>query len=193
MSDLFKFPQIFEFPPFFSKQTNERTWNAQLEYWDKLILDYCSHYRIWTLDINEEVTKGGQALFSNPRIDRALKKEIIHEVFEYMVDQGHAEWASIGGNDRRQDEFKGKTTVLIYFKRPEEWANLISKYIDLTGQNGTVVTMYELAEGELVQTEEFFEINPLILRKALDVLVSRKKAIVMKSANGKEIDGVKML
>jgi ESCRT-II complex subunit VPS25 len=193
MSGLFKFPQIFEFPPFFSKQINERTWNAQLEYWDKLILDYCSHYRIWTLDINEEVTKGGQALFSNPRIDRTLKKEIIHEVLEYMVDQGHAEWASIGSNDRRQDEFKGKSTVLIYFKRPEEWANLISKYIDSTGQNGTVVTMYELAEGELVQTEEFFEINPLILRKALDILVSRKKAIVMKRANGKEIDGVKML
>lgn len=193
MSSSFKFPRIFEFPPFFSKQINERTWNAQLGYWDQLILDYCSHYKIWSINIKSDIAEMDQPLFSNPRINRSLKKEVLHQIFEYMVDQGHAEWVSNKSSDSRNDEFKGKTTVLIYFKRPEEWANLISRYIDSTGQNGVVVTLFELTEGELVETEEFYKIDPIILRKALDILVSRKKAIIMKRSNGKEIEGVKML
>lgn len=180
MAKPFTFPQIFEFPPFFSKQINERTWNAQLGYWDTLILGYCAHYRVWTLDVNEDVAVNGQPLFSNPRINRSLKKQTVQSILEYMVGQGHAEW------------LQDKTTVLVYFKRPDEWATLIANYIDSTGQGGTVVTLYELSEGDLVQSQEFCNINPIMLRRAIDILVSRKRAVLMKGPDGKEIEGVKM-
>lgn len=38
--------------------------------------------------------------------------------------------------------------VLIYWRKPQEWAALIEAYVDETAQKGSVLTVYELTEGE---------------------------------------------
>lgn len=36
----------------------------------------------------------------------------------------------------------------VYWKRPEEWARVVEEWVDATGQKNTVLTVYELLEGE---------------------------------------------
>ena len=62
-----------------------------------------------------------------------------------MVNEGLAEWVVIGGQQRTQ--------VLVYWLKPEEWANSIANWIDETGQKNAVLTLYELTEGDLAMTE----------------------------------------
>lgn len=174
--DEFKFPAIHDFPPFYTKQVNEQTWKSQLANWDSLILSYCRHYKIWSLDTG---SAADQELFANKKINRKLKPDALKDVFNYMIKQGHAEWMD-------------NTTILVYFKTPQEWANDISQWITDSGQNGTVMTLYELAHGDLAVNKEFYGMHDAILKKTLDILVSQNKAVWMKSNDGK-IAGVKML
>lgn len=54
-----------------------------------------------------------------------------------MRKDGRAEYIAEGGD-----------MVWIYWRTPEEWASLIEGWVDETAQKGTVLTLYELVEGE---------------------------------------------
>lgn len=50
----------------------------------------------------------------------------------------------------------GGDVYWIYWRTPEEWAALVEAWVDETAQKGTVLTLYELTEGEAVRgTGEF--------------------------------------
>lgn len=56
-----------------------------------------------------------------------------------------AEWiepSTAGGNQAP------KTVAWIWWRRPEEWADVIADWVEATGQRGVVLTVYELVEGE---------------------------------------------
>lgn len=106
-SQTFSFPIIYHFPPFFTRQLNERTWYAQLVNWSALILSYCRFHRIYTLDLSRtsssiepqliSITKRPRGeidgeLFRNSQINRALQPDAIKAVFEYMVTRSDAVW-----------------------------------------------------------------------------------------------------
>jgi ESCRT-II complex subunit VPS25 len=40
---------------------------------------------------------------------------------------------------------------MVYWRRPEEWAEMIYTWIVNTGQNRSIMTFFELTEGDLVQ------------------------------------------
>lgn len=40
-------------------------------------------------------------------------------------------------------------TAWVYWKRPEEWAEVIMGWVEDTGQKNTVLTLYELMNGEM--------------------------------------------
>lgn len=61
-----------------------------------------------------------------------------------------------------------------------------------TGQTGSILTFYELTEGDLAETTEFRGLHPAILRKALDGLVKRGKAQIIRGDEGSG-DGVRFL
>lgn len=262
----FLFPKIYQFPPFFTRQVNERTWHSQLINWNALILAYCRYYRIFTLDISrtstssdninnnggiedvlassigankgsnnlgnneddEEVEHLGQVdgeLFCNKRIGRGLKLETLVAIFEYMVISGTAAWMDLPDdnykskkkkNSRNDDDYdedededgyeqqyalyekamqrqqngsnsngkNSKSCIMVYWRRIPEWATMISEWVDNTGQNGSVLTLYELVNSDAVQSQEFSGLPPAILKQAVDVLVSRGKAVVMRDSNG---------
>lgn len=53
--------------------------------------------------------------------------------------------------DGRAEYVGGKETgdvVWVYWRTPEEWAGLVEEWVDGTGQKGTVLTLYELTEGD---------------------------------------------
>ncbi|KAK9468933.1 ESCRT-II complex subunit-domain-containing protein [Lipomyces arxii] len=182
VADSFEFPSIYSFPPFFTRQPNNLTWSSQLSQWNSLILAYCRFNRIWRIDLNTAIEWD---LFHNKEINRSLKLEACREILENMVKKGDAEWVSGSGNQGAKN-----TSAIIYWRRPEEWANIISEWIDSTGQKNAILTLYEITDGDLSVSQDFRGIDSTILRKALDVLVRRNQAQIMRSAEGEEA-GVK--
>ena len=70
----FTFPQIHSFPPFYTRQIHEETWQKQRDLWIEMILGYCSSKRIFEINLREESVYGID-LFYNTEIDR---KSIVH-------------------------------------------------------------------------------------------------------------------
>ncbi|OIW25288.1 ESCRT-II complex, vps25 subunit [Coniochaeta ligniaria NRRL 30616] len=180
----FAFPREFFFPPFFTRQTNLTTHHAQLIKWSSLILSYCRHHRIYKLSLSlspsssstpdqsspdaAQPQPGADELFHNPRIDKRLSLADIKETIDFMRKDGRAEYVAPGG--------AGGDVVWIYWRSPEEWAGLIEEWVDGTGQKGTVLTLYELTEGDATRGAEFHGLDPDLLQKALGILVKRGKA-----------------
>lgn len=118
-----------------------------------------------------------------------LNQKAALELLDAMAEEGAVEW-----------DGTSKSTAIVYWRNPEEWANAIYEWIDSTGQKGSVLTLYEISEGDLTVSQglslacffiyfllhgdgglmewgtEFHGIDPYILRKALDVLVKRGNA-----------------
>ena len=188
----FDFPREYFFPAFFTRQTNLTTLHAQLVKWSSLILAYCRHHRIFKLSLSSSVpassttlaasTTGAGAdqpssassspaeeLFYNKKLDRRLAIADVREVIDFMRKDGRAEY--VGG-----PAATGGDVVWIYWRTPEEWATLIESWVDETAQKGTVLTLYELTDGEATRGAEFHGLDPDLLQKALGILVKRGKA-----------------
>lgn len=41
--------------------------------------------------------------------------------------------------------------IIVFWKKPEEWSELIYNWVVNTGQNRSIMTFFELTEGDLVQ------------------------------------------
>lgn len=66
--------------------------------------------------------------------------------------------------------------VWVYWRRPEEWAAALEEWVDKTGQKGTVLTLYEIVEGDASRREEFYGMDMELLTKSLGICVKRGKA-----------------
>lgn len=66
-------------------------------------------------------------------------------IVEWMVSEEggqRAEWVGDGS------AHANRSIAWIYWRRPEEWAEVILEWIEETGQKGSVVTLYEITQGE---------------------------------------------
>lgn len=54
-----------------------------------------------------------------------------------MVKEGRLEWDS-----------PAKTTAIVYWRTPDEWATLLYDWVDSTAQRGSILTLYEIVEGD---------------------------------------------
>ncbi|CAG9998971.1 unnamed protein product [Clonostachys byssicola] len=163
----FRFPREYSFPAFFTRQTNLTTHHAQLSKWSALVLAYARHHRIFRLGLSAAADSD---LFYNRRLDRRLGMPDIRELLDFMKKDGRIEYAS-GGNGSGEGE-----VVFVYWRKPEEWARKIEKYVEETGQKGSVLTVYELGEGEGTRGTEIHGIDNEVLLKALNVLVRKGRA-----------------
>ncbi|KAI1100606.1 ESCRT-II complex subunit-domain-containing protein [Jackrogersella minutella] len=142
----FEFPREHNFPPFFTRQTNLTTLHSQQEKWSTLILSYCRHHRLFRLSLSYDGTPH-EDLFRNRRLGRSLRLADAREVLDYMRREGRAE--PVGSRDG--DVF------WVYWRTPEEWAALVEAWVEETAQKNTVLTLYELTEGEGTRgTGEFY-------------------------------------
>ncbi|KAI1741640.1 ESCRT-II complex subunit-domain-containing protein [Xylaria scruposa] len=163
----FTFPLEWSFPPFFTRQINANTRHSQDSKWASLILSYCAHHRIYKLSLT---SPAAEELFHNRRLNKQLSLADAREVLGFMRRDGRVEFMG-GGN---QDD--GGDVVWVYWRTPEEWAALVETWVDETAQKGTVLTLYELSQGEDTVGTEFHGLDPELLQKALQVLVKRNKA-----------------
>ncbi len=63
----FQWPWQYDFPPFFTLQTNSDTRSKQTEAWCDLVLDYYRHIKSYSADVNEALSS---PLFYNSKINR---------------------------------------------------------------------------------------------------------------------------
>lgn len=197
----FTFPKIYNFPPFFTKQPNEQTWSAQRQQWVQLILSYCRFHRIWIMndrgvvlsqgDVESESLEDSQQdvdstseVFHNEAIDRQLDIDTIRLLFKEMLRSGDV--SPVDGKSK-----SNSTQYYVNWNRPDDWAAMVLEWIESTGQAGTVLTLYEIANGDLSLKQEFHGIHPRILEMAIKVLVKRGRAQILRDEDGR-IGGVKV-
>ncbi|KAI4116853.1 MAG: hypothetical protein LQ345_002795 [Seirophora villosa] len=184
--DTFPFPPSHSFPPFYTLQPTLLTRHAQLAKWCTLILHYHAHHRLHRLHLSTALST---PLFHNPAIRKRLSRSSAVEIVDYMAkaekDGGagqRAEWINAatatggGGGSGIRGAEKRKEEAWIWWRRPEEWAEVLAAWVDRTGQKGTVLTFWELVQGEAVRGEEWAGMDEEVLARALGVLVKRGKA-----------------
>ncbi|KAJ6108274.1 hypothetical protein N7523_009597 [Penicillium sp. IBT 18751x] len=184
-STTFTFPATYNFPPFFTPQPNTNTRHSQLQKWSSLIQAWCRHHRQYRLSLIEAIDT---PLFHNAQLRKRLDLREARAVIDWMTKSeseggdGRAEWIEGSGNQAP------KSVAWIWWRRPEEWADLIADWVEGTGQRGVVLTVYELVQGDGTVSQEFHGMDNDAMLKALNVLVKRGKAQVF-GAEGQE--GVK--
>ncbi|KAK4058195.1 hypothetical protein OIO90_000934 [Microbotryomycetes sp. JL221] len=186
----FTFPSLFSFPPFFTQQPNVSTWTHQRQQWTTLILAYCKFHKTSRLELTDATCD--LELFNNKLIKRRLPLSTLRIIIESMVSAGQAEYdVAAGVKSLSSSKRNSATAVLVYWRRPEEWATVIYDWIKQTGQTNSIMTFWELTEGgDLVHLQEFYQLPEPVLRRALDTLVKQGKAQVFKGV-GEDGDGVK--
>lgn len=166
-TETFAFPKAYSFPPFFSKQSNALTRQTQLRKWSTLIQRYCRHHRIFQLTIVDALDS---PLFHNATLKKRLSQQDAAEVIDYMVSKD--------GDERAEWIGSTQSSAWIWWRKPEEWANLIAAWVDETGQKGVVLTLYEIVEGEGTEKQDFHGMDMQVLQKSLSTIVKKGKAQV---------------
>ncbi|PRP78288.1 hypothetical protein PROFUN_13822 [Planoprotostelium fungivorum] len=168
----FHFPAFYELPPTFTLQPVLNTRRKQLDMWAGLVLDYCKYHKKYSLDLEEEL-RSKDGLFHNPRIERILS------IFDEIVSRGNGEW-----------ETKEKKRLTIHWRKPEEWASMIYRWVNDRGQTDAILTLYEIQQGDDSAGEEFHGLDTKVLIKALTCLEKQNRAQIFSGNNNEDL-GVK--
>jgi len=163
-------PWQYSFPPFFTLQPHKPTRDKQVQAWKHLVITYCQTNSISTLDLAET---GDSPLFYNSTIDRRLSQEEIREICECLLSSGNLEWTD-----------KSKRRAFIYWKSPSQIGADIYKWVEDSGQRGTVMTITELLEEGTNSETSWKGISHEIMIKALHELQKSKKAEVFDDQDG---------
>lgn len=78
------------------------------------------------------------------------------------------------------------TKCIIYWKKASEWADLIYQHVSDSGQIGSIVTVYELFQGDETVGKEFHGLPELMWSRVLKPLQKANKVAVF----GAESDSV---
>ncbi|KAM0247346.1 hypothetical protein ACHAQJ_009903 [Trichoderma viride] len=185
----FSFPREYFFPAFFTRQTNLTIHHAQLTKWSSLVLAYARHHRLFRLTLSAAADSD---LFYNRALDRRLAPPDIREVVDFMRKDGRADYLRAGSGGGSNSDASASSSsdaaaaasgdvVLLYWRKPQEWAALVEAFVDETAQKGSVLTVYELTQGENTRGTEFHGMDNDVLMKALNILVKRGKAQIFGS------------
>ncbi|KAA8495044.1 Vacuolar protein-sorting-associated protein 25 [Porphyridium purpureum] len=176
----FHFPAFHAFPPSYTRQPVRATREKQVSLWCDLMLAFCKHRGDFWVDM-AEITQS--ELFVNAAINRRMKGEDVVFLFDELVNRGDAQWDVQGA---------GKTRCLVFWRSPAEWGDLVYTYIDRTGQNNSVMTLYELRCSDMTKGEPFHNLDLDLMLLALQSLELANKAAIFEGAKSDQL-GVKFL
>ena len=168
-------PPIYDYPPLFTLQPNLDTRQKQIDTWISILLNYAQENKrtTWTLS--------SEGVFTNPKISRSLDSSFILLLYHELVKRNLAEWKKDSKN----------SVLFLYYKTPDEWATILYQYIIDTGQTNSVLTLFELLQGDDTLNQEFHGLDSDFFKsKILDVLVKSGKATLLSASDENEI-GIK--
>lgn len=160
-----EWPWQYSFPPFFSLQPHHETRLRQIAAWKSLILEYFKAVKQSLLDVHEATNL---PIFNNTIINRKLNTTDLLVILSELQHSGNAAPTD-----------KQKNIWHIYWHTLDEWANIIYNYIMTNGMINTVFTIYELTQGDDIQNEEFYMLDPTVFIKALKILETQGKCEIM--------------
>ncbi|ORX34044.1 ESCRT-II complex subunit-domain-containing protein [Kockovaella imperatae] len=175
----FVFPAIWSFPPFFTLQPNPSTLSHQLTLWTNLVLSWAAHERMFML--NCDSPEPGQ-VFHNKSIKRKLLPGSMRTLLSHMAQEGHAAL-----DPPKQSP---PTTYLIYWRKPDEWGQMIYDWVMDHGLATSIMTFYEITDGDMSETTDFREMPVPLLRKSLETLVKKGRAQIIRG-EGDSGDGAR--
>ena len=169
MSANFKFPEIYNFPPFWTLQPAMESRRRQCEIWCDIILQ-------WTKanDLKQVVVADLQKtpLFKNQSIQRELNGQDAIFILDQLVQRQNAEWA---------DDSQSKLKMI--WRKPAQWGTLMHQWAQKNNSIGVMFTFFELREGEDTQSEPFHMLDQEQFMEAASYLASKKMAKLIKSDN----------
>ena len=166
----FEWPALYNYPPFYTLQTNLDTRSKQIDAWCSLILNYFKHNKLYVLDLTEALASS--SIFVNSQLKRVLSRETAIIMLNTLESRGNLEW---------QD--KEKDRCLVMWRTPKEWGALIYQWASDNGFMNTVCTLYELHSGEDTTSEEFYGLDLMMVVKSLQALQAEGKAQIMQRSN----------
>ncbi|GAA6013553.1 hypothetical protein JCM11491_002705 [Sporobolomyces phaffii] len=175
----YTFPSLYSFPPFFTKQPNPSTWAHQRDQWVRLVLSWSRHTKTSLISLSQPALDASE-LFTHRELNRALPLAVVTEVLKFMA-----------ASKPPAAEFVSQAACYVYWKTPAEWADAIYSWVRATGQQGAILTFYELTESD--PSLEFYTLPEALLRKVLDVLQRQGKCQVLRGTLGEDGDGVKFV
>jgi len=144
----FVFPSHYAYPPFYTLQPISSTRASQLLSWSSFILSYCRFYRLFTLNLTDALSS---PLFQNTKLNRRLSAKDTRAVLDWMASKEGGEtieWIRDNNGDSGRE-----SKCWVYWRRPEEWGSLVQEWVEETGQKGSVLTLYEIVEGDMTNNQ----------------------------------------
>lgn len=144
--DPYTFPRHYSFAPLYTKQPNATVYGRQLESWCEIILPFCEYYKITSMSLNGTPLYSQIELldlstlpniFENKEISRVADETFRSDIIKYLIKTKKAELI----NTKIPE-----TGVLIYWRSLTDWGNLLYKFVEDSGQLGTIMTVYELTK-----------------------------------------------
>ncbi|KAI0318756.1 ESCRT-II complex vps25 subunit, partial [Amylostereum chailletii] len=173
----FLLPSLHSAPPFFCQQPNKSTQAVATETWTRLILSYARHRRLFMLRLEDAEVTGGNwdEVLRNGRINRRMKPAYLSFILESMVKENLAAYEPLGQN----------RAVLLFWRLPEEWAEVLHEWATNTGQLNTILTFYEIIDPPL--ESELSGIPEQILRAAIAILAKTGRAQTISISDGEGV------
>ncbi|QRV74071.1 vacuolar protein-sorting-associated protein 25 [Ceratobasidium sp. AG-Ba] len=170
----FTLPSIHSYHALFVHQPNPTTEASSFAVWSQLITSYARFRNLFTLRAEDAGIKDGlwAEILINPRINRGLTEKHLETILAKLVANKMAEFEP--SNQTR--------SVIVYWRRPEEWAEALHDWANQTGQLNTILTLYEIQNPDVPSA--FTDIPLPLLRRAIDILMRTSRAQYIEGTAG---------
>ncbi|KAJ4474971.1 ESCRT-II complex vps25 subunit [Lentinula aciculospora] len=173
----FLLPSIHSAPPFFTQQLHPASLSIATEQWIQLILKYARHRRLFTIKVEDSEAPGNNwdEVLRNERINRKVLPSYLTYILAQMVSKKLAVY-----EPPKQDR-----SVLIYWRLPEEWAEVLHDWVSSTGNLNTIMTFYEITDPPIASPLSGLPIP--LLRQAIAILSRSNRAQIIAIAEGEGV------
>ncbi|KAF8839013.1 ESCRT-II complex vps25 subunit [Paxillus ammoniavirescens] len=173
----FLLPSIHSAPPFFTEQPTPSTRTLFIDNWSRLILAYARHRRLYTLCVEDAEIAGGDwdEILRNERINRRVLPSYLSSLIAALVANNVAVY----------EPAKQTRSVLLFWRLPEEWADVLHSWATASGQLNTILTFYEIIDPPVPSPLSGLPIP--LLRRAITVLTRTGRAQIIGVADGEGV------
>jgi ESCRT-II complex subunit VPS25 len=170
----FKFPGVYDFPPFWTLQDVMETKRRQIDMWCDLIFRYTKSKNQSEFDL---IPALGSDLFRNPKINRSLDRPTAQFFLDRLVDRRNASWVNAE-----------KTRVKMIWRLPAQWADIFQEWAERTSFKNTVLTYWELREGDGTLSEPFHLMDMDVMRETFELMEKQKRAQILPAREKDKFD-----
>jgi ESCRT-II complex subunit VPS25 len=150
------------------------TKRRQIDMWCDLIFRYTKAKNLQELDIaNAQETE----LFRNRAIERWLDGPTITFFLDRLVARQNAQWLT-----------PDKKKIKLIWRRPEQWADTFSEWATRNSMKNTVLTYWELREGDCTLNEPFHLMDMEVMQATFKMMEKQKRAQILPADRPEKLD-----